>query len=69
MYYGGACRGWVLVPASSNQFGWRLFSKELDSFLSGSNTVTVVRRTSDEADGGGPMDGGQNGKQSVNIRN
>ena len=70
VYYGGARRGWVLVPASSNRSGWRLFSKELDSFPSGSNTTRVVGRFSDVADGGGPTDGGgQNKKQPVNIRN
>ena len=69
VYYGGARRGWVLVPASSNRSGWCLFSKELDSFLSGSNTARVVGRSSDVVDGGGPMDGGgQNKKQHVNIR-
>ena len=70
VYYGGAYRGWVLVPASSNRSRWRLFSKELDSFLSGSNTTRVVRRFSDVTDGGGPTDGGgQNKKQPVNIKN
>nr|XP_023927128.1 uncharacterized protein LOC112038539 [Quercus suber] len=70
VYFGGARRGWVLVPASSNRSGWRLFSKELDSFLSGSNSARVVGRSPDLADGGGPSDGGgQYGKQPVNIRN
>ena len=69
VYYGGASRGWVLVPASSNRSGWCLFSKELDSFLSGSNTARVVGRFSDAADGGGPTDGvGQNKKKLVNSR-
>ena len=35
-----------------------MFSKELDSFLSGSNTVGVEGRTSDVTVGGGQMDGG-----------
>ena len=70
MYYGGACCGWVIVPTSSNQFGWCLFRKELNRFLSGSNIVWVEGRTFDEAVGGGPMDGGgQNGKKSFKIRN
>ena len=70
MYYGGARRGWVLVPARSNWSRWCLFPKELDSFLSGSNTTRVVGRFSDAADGGGPTDGvGQNKKQPINIRN
>ena len=69
VYYGGASRGWVLVLASLNRSGWCLFSKELDSFLSGSNTARVVGRFSDAADGGGPTDGvGQNKKKPVNSR-
>ena len=69
MYYGGASYGWVLVPTSSNWSGWHLFSKELDSFLSSSNTARVVGRFSNAADGGGPTDGvGQNKKQPVNSR-
>ena len=70
MYYGGACCGWVMVPMSSNQFGWCLFRKELNRFLSSSNTIWVEGRTFDEAVGGCPMDGGgQNGKKSFKIRN
>ena len=63
-YYGGARRGWVMVPACSNQSGWRLFTKELDSFLAGSNTVWVKGRTSGEVVGGGQV-----GKKSVKISN
>ena len=58
MYHGGARHGWVMVHASSNRSGWCLFTKELDRFLSGSNTLWVEGRTSDEAVGGGPTDGG-----------
>ena len=59
-----------MVPTSSNRSGWHLFSKELDRFLSCSNIEWVEVRTSDEAVGGGPTDGGgQYGKQSVNISN
>ena len=69
-YYGGARCGWVMVPTSSNWSGWHLFTKELDSFLAGSNTVWVKGRTSDEAAAGGPLDGGgQVGKKSVKISN
>ncbi|KAF3956710.1 hypothetical protein CMV_018193 [Castanea mollissima] len=73
VYYGGARRGWIMVPASSNRSGWCLFSKELDSFLSGSNTVWVKGRTSDEDAGAGagpgPTEGGgQFGKKSSKIR-
>ena len=52
-----------MVPASSNRSGWCLFSKELESFLSGSNVGVVEGRTSDEADSGAQSDGsGVNGK-------
>ena len=54
---------WFIVPASSNQSRWCLFSKELESFLSGSNVGVVEGRTSNEADSGGQSDGsGVNGK-------
>ena len=33
VYYGGPCRGCVIVPASSNRSGWCLFTKELDRFI------------------------------------
>ena len=63
VFFGGARRGCVMVPASTNRFGWCLFSKELESFLSGSNVGMVEGRTSDEAKSGGQMDGsGDNGK-------
>ena len=64
MYYGGARHGWVMVPASSNRSVWCLFTKELDRFLSSSNTLWVQGRTSNEAVGGG-----QNGKKSFKINN
>ncbi|KAM4071309.1 hypothetical protein ACB094_11G052800 [Castanea mollissima] len=67
---GGARRGWVMVPASSNRSRWCFFTKELDRFLSGSNTVWVEGRTSDEVVGGNPTnDGGHNGKKSFKIGN
>ena len=58
MFFGGAQRGSVMVPASSNRTGWCLFSKELDSFLAGSNTVGVEGRNSGGAAGGGQLYGG-----------
>ena len=70
MYFDGAHRGWVMVPTSSNWSRWCLFTKELVSFLSISNTVSVEGKTSDEDVGGGLLDGGgQNGKKSVKIGN
>ncbi|KAF3954007.1 hypothetical protein CMV_020601 [Castanea mollissima] len=71
VYYGGARRGWIMVPASSNRSGWCLFSKELDRFLSGSNTVWVKGSTSNEDAGAGPgptEGGGHFGKKSSKIR-
>nr|POF08566.1 hypothetical protein CFP56_34641 [Quercus suber] len=59
-----------MVPVSLNRSGWCLLTKELVSFLSGSNSVWVEGRTSVEGVGGGPLDGGgQNGKKSVKIGN
>ena len=55
MFFGGARRGYVMVPASSNRAGWYLFSKELNSFLAGSNTIGVEGRNSGGASGGGQM--------------
>ena len=64
VYFGGAHRGGIMVPASLNRSGWCLFTKELDSFLSGSNFVWVEGKTVDVAVGGG-----QDGKKSLNIGN
>ena len=58
VFFGGARLGSVMVPASSNRAGWCLFSKELDSFLAGSNTVGVEGRNSGGAAGGGQLYGG-----------
>ena len=58
VYYGGARRGCVMVPTSSNRSRWCLFSKELERFLSGPNTIWGKGGTSDEVAGGGPTDGG-----------
>ncbi|KAF3947876.1 hypothetical protein CMV_026057 [Castanea mollissima] len=73
VYYGGARRGWIMVPASSNRSGWSLFSKELDSFLSGSKTGWMKGRISDEDAGAGAgpaltAGGGHFGKKSPKIR-
>ena len=58
------------VPASSNWARWCLFSKELDSFLSGSNTVQVEGRNSVGDDGGGPSaGGGHDGKKLIKTGN
>nr|POE50030.1 hypothetical protein CFP56_38472 [Quercus suber] len=59
-----------MVLASSKRSGWCLFSKELDSFLSGSNDVCVEGRTSNVAVDGGPTDGdGHNGKKFFKTGN
>ena len=70
VFFGGARRGCVMVPASSNRAGWCLFSKELNSFLAGSNTIGVEGRNSGGAGGGGQMDGGgHDGKKLFKIGN
>ena len=69
VYFGGACRGCVIVPTSSNQSGWCLFSKELERFLSGPN-MAWVKRTSDEDAGGGLTEvGGHRGNNSFKYCN
>ena len=70
VFFGGARRGCVMVPGSSNQAGWCLFANELDSFLAGSNTVGVEGRNSGGAAGGGQLDGGgHDGKKLFKIGN
>ena len=70
VYFGGARRGGIMVPASSNRSGWCLFTKELESFLSSSNSVCVEGKSVDVAVGGGSsVGGGQDGKKSLNIGN
>ena len=70
MFFSGTCRGCVMVLVSSNQAGWCLFSKELDSFLSGSNTAQVEGRNSVGPAGGGPsVGGGHDGKKLIKTGN
>ena len=70
VFFGGARRGCVMVPASSNRAGWCLFSKELNSFLASSNTIGVEGRNFGGASGGGQMDGGgHDGKKLFKIGN
>lgn len=70
MYYGGARHGSIIIPASSNRFGWCLFTKELARFLSSENIVLVEEMTSDGVASGGPTDGGgQNGKKMITYGN
>ena len=70
MFYGGARRGCVVVPASSNRSGLCLFSKELERFLSGPNTLWVKGGTSNEAASGGPMEvDGHRGNNSFKYGN
>nr|POE54687.1 hypothetical protein CFP56_25047 [Quercus suber] len=70
VFFGGARRGCVMVPVSSNRARWNLFSRALDSFLAGSNTVGVEGRISSGAAGGGQKDGGGlDGKKLFNTGN
>ena len=70
MYYGGTRCGCVMIPASLNRYGWCVFQKELNKFLSGENTVSVVERTSNGIVDGGPMaNGGQTSKKLINYGN
>lgn len=64
VYYGGARCSCVMIPASSNHSGWCMFTKELDRFLSGENTVLVEGMTSNGVVGGGSTtSGGKMGRK------
>ena len=70
VFFGGTQHGCVMVLASSNQARCCLFSKELDSFLFGSNTTRVEGRNSVGAAGGGPLvGGGHDGKKRIKTGN
>ena len=55
-YYGGACRGCVMIPASTNCVGWTLFQRELRNFFTSAKPVSMAEVSSINGDGGG---GGQ----------
>ena len=58
-YYGGARRGCVMIPASSNRAGWSLFQREMRNFFTGAKPVSMAEASSKNGgDGGGQSAGG-----------
>ena len=43
-YYGGACQGCVMIPASSNRADWSLFQREMRNFFIGAKLVSMAER-------------------------
>ena len=52
-YFGGAHRGCVMIPASSNRAGWSLFQRELRNFFIGAKSVSLAEVSSKNGGGGG----------------
>ena len=60
IYFGGARRGYVMIPASSNHAGWSLIQKELRNFFSSAKPPSA-RASSDNSGGvGQTVDDGRN---------
>lgn len=53
VYFGGAQRGCVMIPASSNRAEWSLFQKELRYFFSRERSVTPAEVPSNNSGGVG----------------
>ena len=66
-YFGGAHRGCVMIPASSNCAGLSLFQREMRDFFTGAKPVSMVEASSKNGgDGGGQSTGGdRSGKNFV----
>ena len=52
-YYGGARRGCVMIPTSSNRVGWPLFQRELRNFFTGAKSGSMADVSSKNGSGGG----------------
>ena len=52
-YFGRACRGGVMIPASSNRAGWSLFQREMRDFFTGAKPISMVEASSKNGGGGG----------------
>ena len=57
-YFGGARRGAVMIPASSNRAGWSLFQREMRDFFTGAKPVSMAEASSKNGGGGGGQSGG-----------
>ena len=49
VYFGGAQRSCVMIPANSNRAGWSLIQKELRNFLFGEKSVTLTEVSSNNS--------------------
>nr|POE83745.1 hypothetical protein CFP56_06069 [Quercus suber] len=52
-YVGGARRGCVMIPASSNCAGWSLFQREMRDFSTGAKPISTAAANSKNGGGGG----------------
>ena len=51
-YFGGARRGCVMIPVSSNRAGWSLFQREMRDFFTGAELVSMAEASSKNGGGG-----------------
>ena len=65
VYFGGARRGCIMIPTSSNRAGWSLIQKELRNFLSRGKSVTPAEVSSNNSGGVGQLVGG--GQKGNNL--
>ena len=63
--YGGARRGCVMIPASSNRADWSLFQREMRNFFTGAKPVSMAEVSSKNGGGGGGQSAG--GDRSGNL--
>ena len=68
-YYGGACQGCVMIPASSNCAGWSLFQRELKNFFTSAKPVSLAVSLAEVSSKNGGGGGGQSvgGDQSGKL--
>ena len=64
-YYGGACQGCVMIPASSNRADWSLFQREMRNFFIGAKLVSMAEVSS--KNGGGRGGQSASGDRSGNL--
>ena len=69
-YFGGAHRGCVMIPASSNRVSLSLFQREMRDFFTSAKPISMVEASSKNGgDGGGKSTGGdRSGKNFVCCR-
>ena len=52
-YFGGAPRGCVMIPTSSNCAGWSLFQRDMRDFFAGAKPISMAEASSKNGGGGG----------------